>query len=227
MLGNRIAIMNAGGLVEIGAGRELFLFPKTEFAARFLGSGHVLPCEIIRQINRGENSSGADYIPAVYMLPDYMPMTYAPIEHTQPEYTHYEVSTQLGTMIVPASAEPSAGIRQGSDRRSIDFSPVDGQVKLFIPHDAISLEESPAPSNRSLPGRKRFSALCQGSFFNGPNLVVKVLLPASEHIAEQFSPEQSSVEIIAGPRTNIPAPGSAVDLGVDQSLLRFVRADSK
>jgi len=215
MLGNRIAIMNAGRIVESGVGRELFLSPKTEFAARFLGAGHVLPCEIIRQINRGKNSSRDEYMPSVYMplefMPmEYMPMSYTPVEYRPPENVRYEVSTPLGAMTVPAQPELSAEIRQ--DRGS---SPVDGRVKLFIPHDAIHLEEAPAR-----PGRKTFNAQCQGAFFNGPNLVVKALLPASGHNAEPFP-----MEIIASPRAKVPAPGSAVALRVDEGLLRFVRAD--
>jgi len=158
MLGSRIALMNAGRIVEIGAGKELYLSPKTEFTARFLGGGHVLN-------------------------------------------------------------EPPAEIRQGSDRRSISSPPAKEQdkLKLFIPHDAIHFGDSQAAA-----GWKTFSAVCQGSYYNGPNLVVKVLLPAAENNAEQFS-----MEIIASPRTEIPAPGSVVRLGVDQSLLRYVRADSK
>ena len=154
------------------------------------------------------------------MSPDYLPMAYVPIEYTSPEYTHYKVSTPLGAMTVPMPAETS----QDSDRSSISTPPADTPVKLFIPHDAISLEDSSAPAGRALPGRKRFKALCRGSFFNGPNLVVKVSFPASEH--EQFSPEQSSVEIIASPRTKIPAPGSMVSFLVDERLLRFVRGNN-
>jgi hypothetical protein len=147
------------------------------------------------------------------MSPDYLPMAYVPIEYTSPEYTHYKVSTPLGTMTVPVPPVPSAEIRL--DRSS---PPADAPVKLFIPHDAISLEESSAPAGRTLPGRKRFGALCRGSFFNGPNLVVKVSLPAPEH-------EQLSMEVIAGPRMKIPAPGSTVALSVDERLLRFVRGN--
>jgi ABC-type Fe3+/spermidine/putrescine transport system ATPase subunit len=172
MLGSRIALMNAGRIVEIGAGKELYLSPKTEFAARFLGGGHVLR-ELPAEIRQDRGSPPA----------------------------------------------PPAEIRQDSDRSSISTPPEKGQdkMKLFIPHDAIHLGDSQAAI-----GRKTFSAVCQGSYYNGPNLVVKVLLPPSENSAEQFP-----MEIIASPRTNIPAPGSVVRLGVDQSLLRYVRADSE
>ncbi len=41
-LGDRIAIMKNGCIAEIGRSRDLFLAPRTAFAARFLGAGAVL-----------------------------------------------------------------------------------------------------------------------------------------------------------------------------------------
>jgi hypothetical protein len=169
------------------------------------------------------------------MSPDYMPMGYIPVpylpaENKSPEYTHYEVSTPLGTMLVPAPPEPSAEIRQdrGSPpapsaeiRQDRGSPPANDQVKLFIPHDAIHLEDSQAHAGRKTTERKTFSAMCHGSFYNGPNLVVKLSFPVA-HNAQ----EQSSIEIIADPRTKVPASGSMVDLLVDERLLRFVRADN-
>jgi ABC-type Fe3+/spermidine/putrescine transport system ATPase subunit len=45
LLGSRIALMDRGGIVETGTGRELLLEPKTDFAGRFFGRGTVLPRE--------------------------------------------------------------------------------------------------------------------------------------------------------------------------------------
>jgi ABC-type Fe3+/spermidine/putrescine transport system ATPase subunit len=45
LLGNRIALMDRGRIVETGTGRELLLEPKTAFAGRFFGRGAVLPRE--------------------------------------------------------------------------------------------------------------------------------------------------------------------------------------
>ncbi|MDR1025212.1 MAG: ABC transporter ATP-binding protein, partial [Treponema sp.] len=45
LLGNRIALMDRGRIVETGTGRELLLEPKTGFAGRFFGRGTVLPRE--------------------------------------------------------------------------------------------------------------------------------------------------------------------------------------
>jgi putative spermidine/putrescine transport system ATP-binding protein len=41
-LGDRIALMDRGRIVETGTGRDLFLAPKTEFAAQFFGRGTAL-----------------------------------------------------------------------------------------------------------------------------------------------------------------------------------------
>jgi len=47
MLGDRLALMVNGRIIETGTPSELFLTPKTEAASRFFGAGQVLPCEIL------------------------------------------------------------------------------------------------------------------------------------------------------------------------------------
>jgi ABC-type Fe3+/spermidine/putrescine transport system ATPase subunit len=46
MLGDRVALMSEGRIIETGKGRDLLLAPRTEAAARFFGAGQVLPCKI-------------------------------------------------------------------------------------------------------------------------------------------------------------------------------------
>jgi putative spermidine/putrescine transport system ATP-binding protein len=46
-LGDRIALMSEGRIVETGAPRDLFLCPATEFGARFFGAGLVLDCSVL------------------------------------------------------------------------------------------------------------------------------------------------------------------------------------
>jgi ABC-type Fe3+/spermidine/putrescine transport system ATPase subunit len=46
-LGDRIALMSAGRIVEAGVPRDLFLSPRTEFGARFFGAGLVLECTVL------------------------------------------------------------------------------------------------------------------------------------------------------------------------------------
>jgi ABC-type Fe3+/spermidine/putrescine transport system ATPase subunit len=53
MLGDRIALMDRGRIIETGRTRELFLEPEHEFTARFFGFGQVLPCTV-----REEKESG-------------------------------------------------------------------------------------------------------------------------------------------------------------------------
>ena len=47
MLGDRVALMSEGRIVECAPGRDLILSPKHEFTARFFGAGQLLPCEIL------------------------------------------------------------------------------------------------------------------------------------------------------------------------------------
>ncbi|MDR3341711.1 MAG: ABC transporter ATP-binding protein [Treponema sp.] len=53
ILGDRIALMSAGRIIERGSARELFLAPKTEAGAWFFGAGQVLPCTIEAHIPEG------------------------------------------------------------------------------------------------------------------------------------------------------------------------------
>ncbi|MDR1178245.1 MAG: ABC transporter ATP-binding protein [Spirochaetaceae bacterium] len=46
MLGDRIALMDRGRIIETGAARKLFLEPEHAFTARFFGFGQVLPCTV-------------------------------------------------------------------------------------------------------------------------------------------------------------------------------------
>jgi len=148
MLGDRLALMSNGHIAETSTAREIILSPKTEFAARFFGAGHVLPCKILSKREAGT-----------------------------------EVSTSLGDLIVLCGSE---------------FDPAN--PKVFIPHDAISLQEQHEPA------WKVFNTKCIGTVFEGSKLVIK-LLP---------------FEIIAGPRTPPPSQDSTVTFWLDQSLLRFV-----
>jgi len=52
-LGDRIVLMDRGRVAEVGTPRELFLRPKTAFAARFFGSGEVLPCRTLGREDSG------------------------------------------------------------------------------------------------------------------------------------------------------------------------------
>ncbi|MDR3160975.1 MAG: ABC transporter ATP-binding protein [Spirochaetaceae bacterium] len=55
VLGDRIALMSAGRILETGSARELFLAPKTEFGARFFGAGSVFPCTVTGETPEGRS----------------------------------------------------------------------------------------------------------------------------------------------------------------------------
>jgi ABC-type Fe3+/spermidine/putrescine transport system ATPase subunit len=70
MLGDRLALMTDGRIVETGTGQDLFLSPKTEFTARFFGAGLVLPCKVIGKrfdgITEALTPLGLMAVPSVY-----------------------------------------------------------------------------------------------------------------------------------------------------------------
>ncbi|MFP3089796.1 ABC transporter ATP-binding protein [Treponema sp. TIM-1] len=53
VLGDRIALMSGGRILETGSARGLFLAPKTEFGARFFGAGSVFPCTVTGETPEG------------------------------------------------------------------------------------------------------------------------------------------------------------------------------
>jgi ABC-type Fe3+/spermidine/putrescine transport system ATPase subunit len=53
MLGDRIALMTEGRVIETAAAKDIFLAPKTECAARFFGAGQILPCKITEKHSEG------------------------------------------------------------------------------------------------------------------------------------------------------------------------------
>ena len=56
MLGDRVALMSAGKIVECAPGRELLLNPKKEFTARFFDAGQILPADFFDLQNHNTSS---------------------------------------------------------------------------------------------------------------------------------------------------------------------------
>ena len=80
-LANRIALMDAGRIIESGAVRELFLTPKTEFGARFLGAGSIIPCiieENSRESVMGNCSLGRLAVPRGSVYDEERPLLFIP-----------------------------------------------------------------------------------------------------------------------------------------------------
>ena len=53
IVADRVALIAGGRIIETASVREIFSEPKTESAARFFGTGQVLPCNIIEKHNNG------------------------------------------------------------------------------------------------------------------------------------------------------------------------------
>jgi len=53
MLGDKVALISDGRIMETGQGRDILLAPKTQEAARFFGAGQVLPCKILGKCEEG------------------------------------------------------------------------------------------------------------------------------------------------------------------------------
>jgi len=49
IVADRIALIAGGQIIETASVRDIFSEPKTEFAARFFGSGQVLPCKVLEK----------------------------------------------------------------------------------------------------------------------------------------------------------------------------------
>jgi ABC-type Fe3+/spermidine/putrescine transport system ATPase subunit len=80
-LGDRIALMSAGRIVETGAPRELFLSPKTELGARFFGAGLVLDCSVLGSENGGtlvNSPLGKLLVPAGTVCKPSRPLVFVP-----------------------------------------------------------------------------------------------------------------------------------------------------
>jgi ABC-type Fe3+/spermidine/putrescine transport system ATPase subunit len=151
VLGDRIALMAGGRIVEQGSAREIFHAPKTEFGARFLGTGEVLPCRIEREAPGGTR-----------------------------------VRSPLGELLIPPGSA---------------YDPE--MPRIFIPHDALSLQRnSPAA----------FSALFRRGIFEGDRITVELELPGG-----------AGFTLKTGPRTEFPDQNSPMKWYVNQDLLRFVR----
>jgi ABC-type Fe3+/spermidine/putrescine transport system ATPase subunit len=172
MLGDRIALMSGGRIVEAGSGRELFLAPKTEFGARFFGAGAVLPCTI-----EGRTSTG------------------------------FRVNSALGPLTVPSRED-------GDPKPEPEYDPEN--PRILIPRDAVS------PGGKAVgqgkPGRAACGAVFRGALFEGNTLTLEVELPGPGG-GVPFTLE-------AGIRTELPAPASPLTLYIDETLLRFVKANS-
>ena len=173
LLGDRIAVMSEGVILETGTGRDIILEPKNKFTARFFGAGQVLPCKIIGKRNAG-----------------------------------IEVSSPLGILIIPIYSR---------------YNPL--SPKLFIPHDAVHIDEFSGNEVPDAAGTRKLRARYINSLFDGRRLILNCLINPPKMAEENDSTVQNepmAFEIISEARIRPPSPDSPLCFSIDQSLLRFV-----
>jgi ABC-type Fe3+/spermidine/putrescine transport system ATPase subunit len=61
-LADRIAIMKAGKVVQVGTPAELYTRPTTAFVAQFLGQSNLIPGRIIERVALGASSAGVERV---------------------------------------------------------------------------------------------------------------------------------------------------------------------
>jgi iron(III) transport system ATP-binding protein len=72
-LSDRVAVMDAGQIVELAAPRDLYLRPRTTFAARFVGQAELWPVQVV-SVSAGEALLDAPFGPLLSRcLPDGQP----------------------------------------------------------------------------------------------------------------------------------------------------------
>jgi len=149
MLGDRVALMSGGRIIEIGTGRELLLAPKTQEAARFFGAGHVLPCLIL------EKREGCVEVST-------------PLGNLTVPQGNSDVNPASPMLFIPEDAihlEPSgrAGLKPFSARFTGSLFEGKGLVLKFL---LDPLENSPQPLPFEFTAGKRMKAPEPGSMMN-------------------------------------------------------------
>ena len=73
ILADRVALIAGGRIIETASVREIFSEPKTESAARFFGTGQILPCKVKEKRNNGIDVSSPAGVLTVTTPTEYDP----------------------------------------------------------------------------------------------------------------------------------------------------------
>jgi ABC-type Fe3+/spermidine/putrescine transport system ATPase subunit len=77
-LGNRIALLNRGGLAQVGSPRELYENPSSVFVAQFLGDANLMPCNLESGSDGGHLVAHLRGLPSKgYTVPPYLAASYS------------------------------------------------------------------------------------------------------------------------------------------------------
>ena len=152
ILGDRIALMSRGTILEIGPREALFLAPKTEFGASFFGAGEVLP----GSIQSGPTRDGT--------IPVNTPLGTVAIPVDAAEAAGFPAAAGFSGA---AGFSAAAGSSAAAD--AVD-SP---QCRVFIPHDAVSLSQGGGAGI----GKITVRGMVKHSLFQGDTIKVTLELP--------------------------------------------------
>ena len=112
---DRIAILNAGRLVQVGSPEELYLRPRTAFAATFLGPAALVPAQVVARSGSGrveiETSTG---VTAVALAPDACSVGQAGTWLLRPEHVRLADDDGLHEGEVPLEAVVASAAYLGS-----------------------------------------------------------------------------------------------------------------
>ena len=164
MLGDRVALMSEGRIVEIGTGRDLLLAPKTQETARFFGAGHVLPCVIASNVNAERREGDIEVSTPLGNLTvtqgdsEYDPN--APMLFIPEDAIHFE---PVGAGAVGAEAGNYARLKSFSARFAGSLFEGKGLIlKLLL----APWEDSPQPLTFEVTAGRRMKAPEPGSTIN-------------------------------------------------------------
>jgi putative spermidine/putrescine transport system ATP-binding protein len=145
-LADRVVVMNAGAIVEIGSPRDLYQTPKTRFTAEFLGHTNIIPARV--QSGRmmtdwgqmvGAAPSGAGSV-QLSVRPEDLGLT-------QSDQGAGQVTdvTFLGAEVEHRLAIGGLTLRSRSSGRDAAVHAVGTKVALTFPADLHLLSQDPAP----------------------------------------------------------------------------------
>jgi len=173
-LSDRIAVMNAGAVEQIGTPAEVYGRPATAFAARFVGDANVLPTEVLDVSGddvsltltgrrRHVRCAGAPDGPAWLVLrPEAVQVTRVAHEPTGEALTgvvrdvafrgtgfQYRIALDALDTELKAEAPASAPELAVGDRVTVDWSP--NACWLLPRHDDSRAAEEPRPAKEETP----------------------------------------------------------------------------
>jgi len=143
-LADRVVVMNAGRIVEIGAPRDLYQSPRERFTAEFLGHINIVPAEPQNgglvtpwgQMVQGKGESGPQNL---CVRPEDLALTADPDGKGQ-----ITEVTFLGAEVEHRVAVAGLSLRARASGRAAPVMPVGTRVALSVPQDAQFLAASGA-----------------------------------------------------------------------------------